>query len=73
VILLGISRKRRKLAGLFLLGLLSVTISSIGCGAPATIKSSTNTSGTAAGTYTLSVSAASGTVAKPTALTVVVK
>jgi sugar lactone lactonase YvrE/P pilus assembly chaperone PapD len=73
MIMLGISRKRRKLTGLFLLGLLALTVSSIGCGAPASIKSTSNTNGTPVGTYTLSVTATSGSVSKSTALTLIVK
>ena len=53
VIMLSKLRKRRKLLlGLFLLGLLAVAISGVGCTGPGDKGSATSTPGTPAGTYT---------------------
>lgn len=72
MIMLGISRQRRKLTGLFLLVLIALTISSVGCTGPVTIKSTVPTKGTLPGSYTLTVTATSGGVSKSAPLTLTV-
>lgn len=72
---LGLSRKRRKLLGIFLLALLAVVISSTGCSSSHSTSSTSTTTatGTAPGTYTLAVKAVSGTVSQTTNLTLIVQ
>ncbi|MDR3751823.1 MAG: choice-of-anchor D domain-containing protein [Terracidiphilus sp.] len=71
---LGLARKRRKLAGILLLALLAVVISTTGCGSSNSKTSSTGTTtGTTAGTYTLAVKAVSGSVSQTTNLTLIVQ
>jgi uncharacterized repeat protein (TIGR01451 family) len=64
-------RRRRWLAGLFLLALVAFVGLQLGCGSSGTTPPVT--SGTPAGTYTVTVSASSGSASRSTTLTLVVQ
>ena len=63
-------RKGRILAGMFFLTLMTLVLLQPACGGHS---SSTSTSGTPAGTYTVTVSASSGQFTKTTPITLVVQ
>jgi hypothetical protein len=65
----GASRKRRTLIGLLLIGFFALILFQGGCGS----KSTTNTSGTPAGTYIVTVSAASGQATRSTTVNLIVQ
>jgi len=73
LISLGLARKRSKLTGLFMLALLAVAVSSVGCNGGSSKAPVTITEGTPAGSYTLVVTATSGGVSHSTNLTLVVQ
>jgi hypothetical protein len=70
--LLGVMRKRRKLGGFLLLGLLASLLAANGCGSSSQKTTTITTSGTPTGSYTLTVTATSGSASQQTSLALVV-
>lgn len=67
----GVSRKRRWIAGLFVAGILAFTIFQSACSSYSSNQQTTT--GTPAGTYTVTFSATSGSAARSTSVTLVVQ
>jgi Beta-propeller repeat len=67
----GATRRRRWLAGLFIVCALGAMVLQAGCGSKS--GNSSSTTGTPAGTYTVTMNATSGTATRSTAVTLVVK
>jgi subtilase family serine protease len=72
ILLLGVPRCRRRIAGLGIM-LLVFFAAGVGCGGGSSSGGSTQTGGTAAGTYTVTVTATSGANVQTKALTVTVQ
>ena len=72
ILMLGAPRRRRRMAGLGLM-LLVVFAAGVGCGGGDSSGGSTQTGGTPAGTYTVTITATSGSIVQTTALTVTVQ
>jgi len=67
----GVSRKRRSMAGVFIAAILAFTVFQAACSSYSS--NTKTTSGTPAGTYTVTLNATSGTASRSTSVTLVVQ